>query len=54
MIGLLTMGSSGLGMLVVIGRSRVPSPPAITTAFTTASPHRLWRAIRRRAGRDRR
>ena len=36
MIGLLTIGSSGLGMLAVIGRSRVPSPPAITTAFTPA------------------
>src|SRR5215470_16011399 len=34
MIGLFTTGSSGLGWLAVIGRSRVPSPPAITTAFT--------------------
>ena len=46
MIGLLTIGSSGLGMLAVIGRRRVPSPPAITTAFMTASPHRRLRAIR--------
>ena len=29
MIGRLTTGSSGLGWLAVIGRSRVPSPPAI-------------------------
>src|SRR5262249_43721474 len=27
-------GSIGLGWFAVIGRSRVPSPPAITTAFT--------------------
>ena len=35
MIGRFTTGSSGLGWLAVIGRSLVPSPPAITTAFTT-------------------
>ena len=35
MIGRFTTGSSGLGWLAVMGRSRVPSPPAITTAFTT-------------------
>ena len=35
MIGLLATGSSGLGMLAVIGRRRVPSPPAMTTAFMT-------------------
>src|SRR5215469_17048693 len=34
MIGLLAMGSSGFGWLAVIGRSLVPSPPAITSAFT--------------------
>src|ERR1700674_445355 len=33
MIGLLATGSMGLGWLAVIGRSRVPSPPAMTTAF---------------------
>src|SRR5579872_6510028 len=33
MIGRLATGSSGLGWLAVIGRSRVPSPPAMTTAF---------------------
>jgi hypothetical protein len=33
MIGRLATGRSGLGMLEVIGRRRVPSPPAITTAF---------------------
>src|SRR3984885_6153228 len=38
MIGLLHTGSSGLGWLAVIGRSRVPSPPAITTAFTGSGP----------------
>ena len=37
MIGRLTTGSRGLGWLAVIGRSRVPSPPAITTAFTVRS-----------------
>src|ERR1039457_102647 len=34
MIGLLATGSSGLGWLAVIGRSRVPPPPPMTTAFT--------------------
>src|SRR5258708_27679828 len=38
MIGRLTTGSIGFGWLAVIGRSRVPSPPAITTAFTAAQP----------------
>jgi len=33
MIGLLATGSSGLGWFAVIGLSRVPSPPAMTTAF---------------------
>ena len=33
-IGRLTMGSIGLGALEVRGRSRVPSPPAMMTAFT--------------------
>lgn len=37
MIGLLATGSSGFGMLEVIGRSRVPSPPAMTTAFITGA-----------------
>ena len=36
MIGRLTTGSIGLGWFAVIGRSLVPSPPAITTAFTVA------------------
>ena len=31
--GRLTIGSSGLGVVQVRGRSRVPSPPASTTAF---------------------
>src|SRR3954469_13693065 len=43
MIGLLTTGSRGLGWLAVMGRSRVPSPPAITTAFTGATPSRWVR-----------
>src|ERR1044072_6483673 len=33
MIGRFTTGRSGLGMLEVMGRRRVPSPPAITTAI---------------------
>src|SRR5699024_3303203 len=33
MMGLLTTGNSGLGWFAVMGRRRVPSPPAITTAF---------------------
>ena len=38
-IGMLAMGSIGLGWLEVSGRSRVPSPPAMITAFTgPASP----------------
>ena len=35
MIGRFATGSNGLGWLAVIGRSRVPSPPAMTTAFKT-------------------
>ena len=38
MQGLPTIGTIGFGWFEVSGRSRVPSPPAITTAFT-ASPH---------------
>jgi hypothetical protein len=34
MIGLFTTGSSGFGWFAVIGRSLVPSPPAMTTALT--------------------
>src|SRR4029077_16608661 len=34
MVGFFPPGSSGLGWLAVIGRSRVPSPPALTPAFT--------------------
>src|SRR5580692_5895071 len=42
MIGRLATGSMGLGWLAVIGRSRVPSPPAITTAFKAfAAPSRV-------------
>ena len=38
MIGLLVTGSMGLGWLAVIGRNRVPSPPAMTTAFNGLVP----------------
>ncbi len=34
-IGLLASGIIGFGVLLVSGRSRVPSPPARMTAFTT-------------------
>ncbi|GAA4666919.1 hypothetical protein GCM10023347_19550 [Streptomyces chumphonensis] len=37
MIGRLATGRSGLGMLAVMGRRRVPSPPAITTAFMSVA-----------------
>ncbi len=36
-IGRLTSGSIGLGALLVSGRRRVPSPPAMITAFTARS-----------------
>src|ERR1700677_3200813 len=43
MIGRFATGSMGLGWLAVIGRSRVPSPPAMTTAFTGfAAPSRYF------------
>ena len=38
MHGLPTIGTIGFGWFDVSGRSRVPSPPAITTAFTVAPP----------------
>ncbi len=38
MHGLPTIGTIGFGWFEVSGRSRVPSPPAITTAFTCAPP----------------
>jgi hypothetical protein len=34
MMGRLHTGSMGLGWLAVSGRRRVPSPPAMITAFT--------------------
>jgi len=37
MIGRFTTGSSGLGWLAVMGRRRVPSPPAMTTALTAGT-----------------
>ena len=40
-IGRPTSGSIGLGRFDVCGRSRVPSPPAMITAFTR---HRLTRS----------
>jgi len=38
-IGALAIGSIGLGWLAVSGRSLVPSPPAMITAFTEPPPH---------------
>jgi hypothetical protein len=38
MIGWLHIGTSGFGLFEVTGRSRDPSPPAITTAFKLSSP----------------
>jgi len=38
MHGLPTTGTIGLGWFDVSGRKRVPSPPAITTAFTSPPP----------------
>src|SRR3954453_6551338 len=49
MIGLFTTGNSGFGWFAVMGRSRVPSPPAITTALTAGSPR--TREIGWRSGR---
>ena len=37
MQGLPTIGTIGFGWLDVSGRRRVPSPPAMTTAFTGSS-----------------
>ena len=37
MQGLPTIGTIGFGWLDVSGRRRVPSPPAMTTAFTCGS-----------------
>src|SRR3954468_1248771 len=48
MIGLFTTGNRGLGWVAVMGRSRLPSPPAITTALTAGSPR--TREIGRRSG----
>src|SRR5579859_4455888 len=36
--GVPTTGTSGLGRRLVNGRSRAPSPPAMTTAFTQPPP----------------
>jgi hypothetical protein len=38
MHGFPTIGTIGFGWFEVNGRSRVPSPPAITTAFTADAP----------------
>ena len=50
-IGRLASGSIGFGAFEVSGRSRVPSPPAMITAFTSAEPPVLVapRASARRA-----
>src|SRR6201995_2578000 len=53
MIGRLATGSSGLGGFAVIGRSRVPSPPAMTTAFNGfAAPSRFPPLCAPRHGRN--
>src|SRR5712691_12256063 len=44
--GLWTIGTIGLGRLMVRGRRRLPSPPAMTTACIT--PKSSWRALLRR------
>src|SRR5256886_3877345 len=41
MIGRPATGTSGLGRLLVSGRRREPSPPAITTAFTSPTQYDL-------------
>ena len=45
MHGLPTIGTIGFGWFDVSGRSRVPSPPAITTAFTADLPKRLGNVL---------
>jgi len=40
MQGLPTIGTIGFGWFEVSGRSRVPSPPAITTALTSLTAFR--------------
>ena len=45
-IGRLARGSIGLGWLEVSGRRRVPSPPAMITAFTVSSLPRRPRPVR--------
>src|ERR1700686_3105431 len=53
MIGRLATGSSGLGWFAVIGRRRVPSPPAMTTAFNGfAAPSRFPPLCAPRHGRN--
>ena len=44
-IGRFTNGSSGFGALEVNGRSRVPSPPAMMTAFIPSSVRRGPRGV---------
>ena len=41
MIGLLPSGTMGFGTLAVNGRSRVPNPPAMRTAFMVIVSGRL-------------
>ena len=42
MHGLPTIGTIGFGWFEVSGRSRVPSPPAMTTAFIAATACRAF------------
>src|ERR1700748_2435154 len=53
MIGRLATGSSGFGRVGGLGRSRVPSPPAMTTAFNGfAAPSRFPPLCAPRHGRN--
>ena len=49
MHGLPTIGTIGFGWFEVSGRSRVPSPPAITTPSRVHLPPRLQRGTARAA-----
>ena len=51
MHGLPTIGTIGFGWFEVSGRSRVPSPPAITTAFICATSRRTLTDVVRAAAR---
>ena len=50
MHGLPTIGTIGFGWFEVSGRSRVPSPPAITTAFIAITSRRALAHVRKQRG----